>query len=190
MAIRPSRWTGTARSFFHSQKPGQARGAFIPATQAKGGRASVVSPQHRCARRIRALTWNARAAVRLRVQEASTGQASSHAQMVRLLKKVRPKARPREIDTNRRPEALGLPDQRKSGAGAGREPAVIESGDTQPQRRLTSAGGGAFTRTWPLSLSLLLQPNGRLPCLCTLVEHHLPAPRTSLERLLCRPQFE
>jgi hypothetical protein len=55
--------------------------------------------------------------------------------------------RPRHADAMdldrkpRRRQALGLPDQRKNGRAAGREPAVIESGNAQPQRRLKSASG-------------------------------------------------
>jgi hypothetical protein len=75
------------------------------------------------------------------------------------------------------------------GSAQGGEPAVIESGHSiaaalEIRRRMP------LSRTWQLSLSLLLHSYGRLPCLCTLFEHHLPARRISLERLLSRPQLE
>jgi hypothetical protein len=102
------------------QKPGQAPGFFTPATQAKGG---GTHEEYIC------------------VQEAGAGQASLNAQMVRLREEARPEGATPTDRYPKTPLATRSSDQRKSGPAAGREPAVIESGDTQPQRRLTSAGG-------------------------------------------------
>src|ERR1700738_3767055 len=90
---------------------------------------------------------------------------------------------PLELQVDEHPRAAERPvDQRRAENGPHLAENTIRGPSEsarQPRPRrgarveaLLSPDGWRISRTWQLSLSLLLHPYGHLPCLCTLFEHH------------------